>query len=179
LRDHLNNGGAGHVKIIFDGPVHPEDDAYWVGDDMADLTGTDVYFFDFGATSEQQWEDYSNCGQATIPCAPNALLGHLANWGAAHHKPIVISEWCDAYADAVILPKFAQWMSQSNVVAQTYWNSTDGTGPNCPINASQAKIDAYKAAFGVPYSGGFWTHLATHGWHPNHRRHPEHKPGKN
>jgi len=161
MRTNFANAGVAIPKLVFDGPLDPDFDAYWVGDDQVELTGDDLYFGP-DANPVTSWASQAGCGTATPPCTAGSRLGHLANFAAAHNKPMLMSEWCDQNQDGYIMGKMGQWFAVANVVGHSYWNSTDAGVSGCPIDFSTAKQNAYVAALGVPYTGGYWpTHLGT------------------
>lgn len=155
------------VKLQFDAPYgwrFPSDEQFWDYDDLVDLTGLDQYMVPGPATGQQNWSNGEQCGQDAIPCSSNSALGYLKDFAARHNKPIVFSEWCDGYADGYQITKIAQWMNDTgNFVGADYWNSEDSE-PNCSLYWGQAKLDAYKAAFGNgrTFQTTYWpVHLQT------------------
>jgi hypothetical protein len=152
----LNN-----VKIELEAPMSARDQAYWPGDSYIDLTGFDRYFLSqFDGTSQNSWDSANN---QVSPCYTNINTG--AEWGRAHGKPLMISEWCDTYTDGYVLGQFAAWMKDphNNVVAQSYWDSNDAISSpfGCKLLDQPARQAAYAAAFGnSSYTGGYWQHLS-------------------
>jgi hypothetical protein len=148
-----------NVKLELEAPMSARDQAYWPGDSYVDLTGFDRYFFSqFDGTSTNAWNIAQN---QVSPCFININTG--ADWGRAHGKPLMISEWCDTYTDGYILSQFAAWMLNNNVVAQSYWDSNDAISSpaGCKLLDYPARQSAYSAAFGsTSYNGSFWTLLS-------------------
>jgi hypothetical protein len=156
-----SNSSLNNIKIELEAPQSARDQAYWPGDSYVDLTGFDRYFFsEFDGSSTNSWDMAIN---QTRPCGTN--INTAAEWGRAHGKPLMISEWCDTYTDGYILGQFGTWMKDphNNVVAQSYWDSNDAIGSpaGCKLLDSPARQAAYAAAFGgSSYTGSYWPHLS-------------------
>lgn len=139
-----------NVKIAFDSPQNTTEQSYYPGDSYVDLFTYDLYFgLGGGPTGQDSWNTYS------------ANLSYMDTFAAAHSKPYALPEWCDFFTDGYVIGQMGNWINTHNVVDQNYWNTTfgaqDTNGNYCTLNSSQAKEDAFKAAFGnYSYTGTFW-----------------------
>lgn len=157
-----SNAQLAHVKIEMDAPQSAAQQPYWPGDSYIDLTGFDRYWFSQyeGADTHVAW---NNALTHHDPCGIN--INTAADWGRAHGKPLMISEWCDTFTDGYILSNFAAWLNDpnNNVVAQTYWDSNDAISSpaGCKLLDQPARQSAYAAAFGgSAYTGSYWSLLS-------------------
>ena len=148
-----------HIKIEFDAPVTPQQQAYYPGDDVVDAVGTDIYFDPrtYGADSHVAWTDALTGASQTHNVTAN--LNVLAAFATAHNKPIIIGEWGDMYRDGYNIAQFANWIKTHNVVAQAYWDMNYGLpdGDGSALQDVAARKQAYISAFGnTHYVGTFW-----------------------
>jgi len=140
----LGDGGVGNL------------DAYYPGDAYVDYVGLDVYDNDWGAYAgiASEWNKWLN---------EDGGLNWLADFSAAHDKPMVFPEWglgwgdCAGNGQAVSDPNtqvcggddptfiddMAAWFAAHNVFEATYWDygsSTVEGGAN-PLTAAALKAD--------------------------------------
>lgn len=101
-------------------------DTYWPGDDTVDVVGLDVYNQSWRTPDKDpaiRWQ-----GQLTQIYG----LNWLAQFSAAHGKPIIIPEWAtgtrpDGHGwgdDPLFIHNMAAWMRANNVLYQAYWDFT-------------------------------------------------------
>jgi hypothetical protein len=140
-----------NVKIAFDAPYAAEQAKYYPGDAYVDLLTYDMYpGKGQGATSQDAWN-----WEVTGP------LRNINNFATKHGKPMGFPEWCEKFLDGYITTEMAKWVNIHNVVDLQFWNEKGGAGVpgevNCNIDATIAKLNAFKAAWhGYKYTGSFW-----------------------
>jgi hypothetical protein len=150
-----NNPATAHMKLAWDYPMSSQGAnslAYYPGDDVVDIVSADIYFnpqYD-GPTSQGSWMSRTTGLQN---------LNDMAAFATAHGKPMAFWEWSDDYGDGYCITQFGAWINSHDVVAHSYWDSTDSGGSK--IQISSANQQAYVAAFGnTSYTGNFWPPIA-------------------
>jgi hypothetical protein len=139
------------VKIAFDAPYTDEQAKYYPGDAYIDILTYDPYpGKGQGTTSEDAWN-----------WEINGPLGYINNFATQHRKAMAFPEFCEKFPDGYITTQMAEWVNTHNVVAIVFWNQEWGGGVpgevNCNIDATTAKLNAFKAAWhGYKYTGSFW-----------------------
>jgi len=153
IKNAFSSRGYPVPKIYFDSPVDSNSDPYWLGDDIVDITGMDLYFnpaFN-GATSLAAWNLYLT-----------TQLGHVTNFAATHNKPLAFPEWCDMYTDTnppYAMTQLINWMITNHAVFQTYWDSDDA-GTTCSMFHYTPRVTLYNQYFGnTVYSSAFFSPL--------------------
>jgi hypothetical protein len=133
---------------------------YYPGDDLVDLIGFDAYMqpaFSGTSTSAQVWQDFLN-GQG------GNNLTAMAAFGFSHNKPLCFPEWGDGFGDGYYITQFGAWMDQHNVVAHSYWDSSDGLTNTTALTQLPNNQAAFVKAFGHrPYTGTYWPSLTPTG----------------
>jgi hypothetical protein len=147
------NPATANIPIEFDAPNTDVENNYYIGDDVVNFIGFDKYFdSNYYPNSSAAW---ANETTRTDCCNINTM----ASFARAHGKLMIVPEWCDTFTDGYIIPLFAAWMAANNVIAQSYWDSSDAIGAagGCRLLDYPAREQAYINAFGnTHYTGSYW-----------------------
>lgn len=124
---------------------------YYPGDDIVDLIGPDIY------CQPAYFSDSATCWNKALHGDHGLNLDTLATFAQAHHKPIIVPEWGDAFGDGTMIRRMRDWMDQNHVVAQSYWDSGDALSRTASLSVLTINQRAYVEAFGQrPYIGRYW-----------------------
>lgn len=152
------NRATAHIKLSWDYPLKAKGTnalAYYPGDDVVDIISTDIYF---DKTWGEDWNFYD-----TSPFA----LNDYAAFATQHGKPMAFWEWGDNYGDWTNINNFGNWMNAHNVVAMSYWDSSDSGFTNGRLQDNPTEKAAFANVFGnTHYAGSYWSILPLPGNKP-------------